>query len=164
MASSLIRPDRESAETRADFQAGRIVRVLQSAVYLLLILPAIAQPQAFVKITIEPSRFAEPRSSRMRVLPNGDLTATAVSVLTLLSYAYDVPTNPSPRLLKLPDWAGPERYDIEAKAPANAAPFGLKSEEVRRRAQQMIHRLLADRFKLVMRVENKRMSDRKSVV
>ena len=130
----------------------------KTAVYLLLILPAIAQPQTFVTITIKPSRFADPRNARMRVLPNGDLVARAVPVLTLLSYAYDVPTKPSPRLSGLPDWTAPERYDIEAKAPANAVPFGLKSEEVRLRAQQMIRRLLADRFKLVMRVENKRMS------
>src|SRR5438270_13780593 len=66
----------------------------KTAVYLLLILPAIAQPQAFVTITIKPSRFADPRNARMRVLPNGDLVARAVPVLTLLSYAYDVPTNP----------------------------------------------------------------------
>jgi uncharacterized protein (TIGR03435 family) len=93
----------------------------------------------------------------MRVLPNGDFVARAVSVRTLLSYAYDVPINPSPRLSGLPDWPGSGRYDIEAKEPANAVPIGLKSEEVRRRAQQGIRRLLADRFRLVMRVENKRM-------
>jgi uncharacterized protein (TIGR03435 family) len=93
----------------------------------------------------------------MRVSPNGDLAASAIPVLTLLSFAYDLPANPSPRLSVLPGWTR-ERYDIEAKAPANAAPFGLPSKEVRQRAQQMIRRLLADRFGLVMRVENKRMS------
>jgi uncharacterized protein (TIGR03435 family) len=129
----------------------------KAVVYLLLISPAIAQPQGFVTITIKPSRSADPRNARMRVLPNGDLVARAVPVLTLLSFAYDVPINPSPRLSGLPDWTR-ERYDIEAKAPANAVPFGLRSEEMRRRAQQMIRRLLADRFRLVMRVEKKRMS------
>jgi uncharacterized protein (TIGR03435 family) len=130
----------------------------KAVLYLLLILPGIAHPQAFVTITIKISRSAEPRNARMRVLPNGDLVARAVPVLMLLSYAYDVPINPSPRLSGLPDWTVPERYDIEAKAAANAVPFSLKSEEVRRRAQQIIRRLLADRFRLVMRVENKRMS------
>ena len=103
----------------------------QAVVCLLLILPAIALPQAFVTIIIKPSRSADPRNARMRVLPNGDLVTRAVPVLTLLSYAYDVPTNPSPRLSGLPGWTAPEKYDIEAKAPANAIPFGLKSEEVR---------------------------------
>ena len=94
----------------------------------------------------------------MQVLPNGDLAASAAPVLTLLSYAYDVSINPSPRLSALPDWTLREKYDIEAKAPANAVPSGPQSNEVRRRAQQMIRGLLADRFRLVMRVENKTMS------
>ena len=56
-------------------------------------------------------------------------------MIRLLSYAYDVPINPSPRLSGLPDWTVRECYDSEAKAPA----------------------LLADRFKLVMRTQNKTM-------
>jgi len=144
--------------SRRILEGGGSYVFFKGAVYLLLILPAIAQPQAFVTITIKPSRFADARNARMRVWPNGDLVARAIPVLTLLSYAYDVPTNPSPRLSGLPDWTAPKRYDIEAKAPANAVPFRLKSEEMRRRTQQMIRQLLADRFKLVMRVENKRMS------
>jgi len=74
----------------------------------------------------------------------------------LLSYAYDIPVNPSPRLSGLPEWR--EIYDIEAKAPANAIPSGLQESENRRRKQEMIRRLLADRFKLVMRVEQKTMT------
>jgi len=126
--------------------------------YLLFVLPAISQPQAFIITTIQPSRSADPQNARIRVLPNGDLVARAIPVLTLLSYAYDVPTNPSPRLSGLPHWTASERYDIEAKAPTHAVPFGLTSEEVQRRAQQMIRRLLADRFRLVLRVENKQTS------
>lgn len=129
----------------------------RAVVYLLLILPAIAQPQTFLTITIKPSRSADPRNARMQVLPNGDLVARVVPFLTLLSFAYDVPTNPSPRLSALPDWTR-QKYDIEAKGPANAVPFGVPSQEVRCRAQQMIRRLLADRFRLVMRVEKKRVS------
>jgi len=116
-------------------------------------LPAIAQAQAFEVISIKPARSGDPRNTRMRVLPNGDLNASAVPVLLLLSYAYDVPVNPSPRFSGLPGWR--ETYDIEAKAPANAVPAGLPESEKRRRMQGMVRRLLADRFKLVMRVEQK---------
>ena len=130
----------------------------QAAVYLLVALPAIAQSQAFATITIKPARSADPRNSRVQVLPNGDLIASAVPVISLLSYAYDVPVNPSPRLSPLPDWTLREKYDIEAKAPANAIPPGLQDSEVRSRIQQMIRGLLTDRFRLVMRVENKTMS------
>jgi uncharacterized protein (TIGR03435 family) len=109
-------------------------------------------------IIIKPARSADPRNARLQVLPNGDLIASAVPVIRLLSYAYDVPVNPSPRLSTLPDWTIRERYDIQAKAPANAIPPNLHDSEVRSRIQQMIRGLLADRFRLVMRVENKTMS------
>jgi uncharacterized protein (TIGR03435 family) len=129
----------------------------QAVVYVLVALPAIAQSQAFATITIEPAPSGDSSNTRVQMLPNGDLIARAVPVIRLLSYAYDVPVNPSPRLSALPDWAIRERYDIDAKAPANAIFPGLQDSEVRSRIQQMLRRLLADRFGLVMRVENRKM-------
>jgi uncharacterized protein (TIGR03435 family) len=129
----------------------------QAFVYWLLVLPAAAQPQTFASITIKPARAAEPRNASVKLLPNGDFIASAVSVVTLLSGAYDLPSNGSPRLTSiLPDWALREKYDIEAKAPPDALPPGPHDSEVRSRMRQMIRALLADRFRLVMRVENKR--------
>lgn len=130
----------------------------QAVLYMLVALPAVAQSQAFVRITIKPARSADPGNWRVQVLPNGELIASAVPVSALLSYAYDAPINPSPRLSPLPDWTFRERYDIEAKAPTNAIPPGLQDSEVRSRIRQMIRGLLTERFKLVMRVENKTMS------
>ena len=127
----------------------------QAVVFLLLASQGVAQSQDFEAISIKAARSGDPRNTRMRVLPNGDLNASAVPVLLLLRYAYDVPVNPSPRLSGLPGWR--ETYDIEAKAPANAVPPGLPEREKRGRIQGMIRRLLADRFKLVMRVEQKTM-------
>jgi uncharacterized protein (TIGR03435 family) len=95
---------------------------------------------------------------RMQVLPDGDLIANSIPVTMLLSYAYDVPVNPSPRLSPLPDWTVRERYDIEGKAPSDAITPNLQESEARSRVQQMIRELLAVRFKLVIRVENKSMS------
>jgi uncharacterized protein (TIGR03435 family) len=132
--------------------------ICQAVVCFLVALPAVAQSQTFATITIEPARSADPRNARVQVLSNGDLIASAVPVITLLSDAYDVPVNPSPRLSPLPEWTLREKYDIEAKAPANAIPPSLQDSEVRSRIQQMIRGLLADRFRLVMRVENKTMS------
>jgi uncharacterized protein (TIGR03435 family) len=127
----------------------------QAVVYLVVALPAVAQSQSFATITIKPARSSDRRNARVQVLPNGDLIARAVPVIKLLSDAYDLPVNPSPRLSLLPDWTLREKYDIEAKAPANAIPPSLQESEVRSRIQQMIRGLLADRFRLVMRVENK---------
>src|SRR6266542_238876 len=129
----------------------------QTLVYLLVALPAVAQSQAFATITIKPARSANPRDAHVQLLPNGDLIASAVSVFTLVSYAYDVPVNPSPRLSPLPNWTLAEKYDIEAKAPANAVPPSLQNSQLRGRKQQMIRELLTEGFKLVMRVENKTM-------
>src|SRR5204863_4626452 len=108
----------------------------QAVVCLLVALPAVAQSQAFATINIKSARSADPRNARVQVLPNGDLIASAVPVITLLSYAYDVPVNPSPRLSPLPDWILHERYDIEAKAPTNASPSSLQKSEVRSRIQK----------------------------
>jgi len=129
----------------------------RALVYFLVAWPAAAQSQAFEKITIKPAHSTGPGSSRMQMLPNGDLIATAVPVIELLSYAYDVPVNPSPRVAPLPDWTIVERYDIEAKAPVNAIAPGLQDIELRSRVQQMIRGLLADSFRLAMRVQNQRM-------
>jgi uncharacterized protein (TIGR03435 family) len=132
-------------------------RFCRLILFLLAAWPAAAQSQAFEVISIKPHASADPRGARMQVMPNGDLITRAVPVVMLLSYAFDVPTNPSPRVSGLPDWAIRERYDIEAKVPAGAVPAGLPESELRDRTQQMIRGLLADRFGLVMRVEQKRM-------
>jgi len=127
----------------------------KAVAFLLLALPAVAHSQAFDVISIKPARSSDPRDMRLRVLPNGDLHATALPVLLLVGYAYDVPINPSPRLSGLPAWR--DTWDIEAKAPANAVAPDLPENQKRSRIQRMIRALLADRFKLVMRVEQKTM-------
>jgi uncharacterized protein (TIGR03435 family) len=133
-------------------------RAIAYFLFLLLTLAANARAQAFEKITIKHYRSADPRNRRVQVLPNGDLIAHSVNVISLLSYAYGVPSNPSPRLSAFPGWTIEDRYDIEAKAPTNAIAAGSPDSDALARLQQMIRRLLANRFSLVMRVENERMS------
>ena len=130
-------------------------KLCQAVALLLVAWPAVAQSPAFDDISIKPARSGDPRTVRMRVLANGDLSARAVPVLLLVQYAYDVPINPSPRLSGLPAWR--DSYDIEARAPANAIPAGLPESDKRSRTQRMMRGLLADRFKLVMRVDQKTM-------
>ena len=130
----------------------------RAVVCLLVALPAVVQPQAFVTVTIKPARSIDPRDERVKVLPSGEWIATGVSVNRLMNRAYGMPGNGSPRFSPLPDWTLMEKYDIEAKAPANAISPSLDDRQVRGRIQQMIRALLADRFGLVMRVENKTMS------
>lgn len=126
--------------------------------YFFVAWPVVVQSQAFEKITVKPVRSVDQVDTRVQVLPNGDFIARSVPVVTLISYAYDVPTNPSPRLSALPDWTVRERYDIEGKAPAEAFSPALQDSELRSRIQQMLRRLLGDRFGLVMQVDNKTMA------
>jgi uncharacterized protein (TIGR03435 family) len=63
----------------------------------------------------------------VQVLRNGDLIAHSVSLIELLSYAYAVPSNPSPRLNSLPDWTAVDRFDIEAKTVTPTIAAGSKS-------------------------------------
>jgi uncharacterized protein (TIGR03435 family) len=116
-----------------------------------------ADSQAFKKMTIQAAGSADPRTMRIQVMSNGDLIAHSVDVIDLLSYAYGVPSNPSPRLNSLPGWAVDDRYDIEARADANVVAASSQGSEAQARLQQMIRQLLADRFGLAMRVEHERM-------
>jgi uncharacterized protein (TIGR03435 family) len=127
-----------------------------ATILLLFGLPAAAQAQAFDAIAITPAAAGDPGRMRLRVMPNGDLDATAVPVLLLLQFAYDLPVNPSPRLSGVP--RSRETYDIEAKAPADALPATLPEGEKHAQLQGMIRRLLVDRFKLAIRVEQQTMS------
>jgi uncharacterized protein (TIGR03435 family) len=132
----------------------------RAVVFLLAAFPAAAQSQSFATITIKPAASTGPRNASVKVLPNGDLIARAVSAATLLSIAYNTPFNGSPLLsADLPDWTISEKYDIEANAPASGiALSNLQDSELRGAIQQIIRGLLADRFGLVVRVENKTMS------
>jgi hypothetical protein len=84
-------------------------RFCQRFLCLLVALPAAVQSQAFTAVTLKVVRSASPRDERVQVRPNGDLVASSVPLITLLSYAYDVPVNPSPLLSGLPDWAISDR-------------------------------------------------------
>ena len=132
-----------------------VSRIRQAVIYWLVALPAIAQ--SFATITIKPARSGLPRDERVQVRPGGEWVASAISVGRLMDLAYGLPANGSPRFSGLPNWTLTEKYDIEATEPATIHA-DLPDIEVRTRIQQMIRRLLSDRFALVMRVETKSMA------
>jgi uncharacterized protein (TIGR03435 family) len=119
-------------------------------------LPAAAQSQSFAKITIKPARSTD--TQRTQVHTDGEWIATGISAGRLMNLAYNLPANGSPRFSSLPIWTMTDKYDIEAIALENTIHPGLQDSEVRCRIQQMVRSLLADRFGLVMRVENKPMA------
>jgi len=114
---------------------------------LSLLAAGCAAGQSFEVVSVKPNPTTDFRQMRMRVLPGGKFSATAVPVRVLLVRAYNLPMNQSERLTGLPDWTGREMFDIEAKASdpdVNEAQMRL-----------MIQRLLVDRFHLAIRKETK---------
>src|SRR5262245_59538153 len=103
---------------------------------LLVALPVVAQAQTFTTVTISPARSADPSDERIRLQPDGEWIASGVSMIRLMSSAYDVPVNGSPRVSSLPNWTVFERYDIKAQAPANAISRSIPAPEIRNRVQR----------------------------
>jgi uncharacterized protein (TIGR03435 family) len=126
-------------------------------VCLLVTASAFARPQSFATIDVKPARSVDPQSIRIRVLPNGDLIGTSVNAITLISEGYGVPANPSERLSTLPAWVYSERYDIEAKASSSAKQMNPSDGNTPKLVRDMFRQVLADRFHLVMRTENRTM-------
>jgi uncharacterized protein (TIGR03435 family) len=124
------------------------------AVCVLLLLPGpSARTQQFASVVVKPASSSGPGASHLQVLSNGDLIAHSVPVVELISVAYAVPSNPSPRLASLPEWAIRLRFDIEAKT-AESLKLDTKDVPAQRRTIQLLLRtLLSERFGLVLAVK-----------
>jgi uncharacterized protein (TIGR03435 family) len=127
------------------------------AICLLVTAFAFAHAQSFVAIDVKPARSVHLETRRVRILPTGDLIGTSVNAITLISEAYSVPANPSDRLSTLPPWVYSERYDIEAKASSGTKQMSLSDGNAWMQVRGMFRQILADRFHLVMRAENRTM-------
>ena len=102
---------------------------------------AAADPPVSYVASIKPNNAADARSFS-EYYPGGRLTATAVTVGSLLRIAYRIQPY---QLAGAPGWISTRRYDIAAKAEGSPAP----SQQVLLRA------LLKDRFKLAVHDETR---------
>lgn len=106
-------------------------------------------------VSVKRNVSEDPRSMGMsRGEPGGKLSIRGVLLYFIIARAYNVGFQ-SPRLSGGPDWIRSERYDIEAIAEAGAIPVGLPEEVRHARFRSLLQGILADRFHLVMRRENK---------
>jgi uncharacterized protein (TIGR03435 family) len=112
--------------------------------------------------TVEPAFAAASIKSshaifgRVEFKPGGRLTAVGVNVGQLVNAAYGL--TGSGRLRKgpgCPGWIDSERFDVEAVAEEGTIPEHLDNAQLRERMQPLLQRLLAERFKLVIRREPK---------
>jgi uncharacterized protein (TIGR03435 family) len=127
------------------------------ALCLLVTASAFAQAQSLATIDLKPARSADLQSRRVRVLPNGDLVATSINFITLISEAYSVPANPTERLSTLPPWVYSERYDITAKTSSGAMRLSPSDRNATKLVHDIFRQVLADRLHLAIRVEKKSM-------
>jgi uncharacterized protein (TIGR03435 family) len=89
---------------------------------------------------------------RSRSTPDG-ISVENASLLMLIRQAYAMMNSLDDKFLRVPDWAGTERYDIQAKVdPSEIADLPKLSAAQR---GLMLQALLADRFKLVTHHEVK---------
>jgi uncharacterized protein (TIGR03435 family) len=93
----------------------------------------------------------------LQILPSGDLIGHSIPIVELVSLAYNVPDNPSPRLSTLPEWTARQRFDIEAKVPFSLKLDSKDVETQRRTIEPFVRKLLADRFGLVLKARTERM-------
>ena len=91
-------------------------------------------------------------------LPGGRFTSRAPLTMVIAA-AYDIPfSSPDARISGGPDWISSLDlvYDIEATSPKEVASDGMSASAEATRERQMIQALLADRFKLVVRRQPKK--------
>ena len=134
-------------------------RICQGAAGLLIFVLASAQAQtaepAFAVASIKPTKLA--RYDPIQFKPGGRLTANSVTVGHLVDAAYGGGSTRLQACPKCPNWMQSERFEVEAIAEEGVIPERLNSAELRRRMQPMLQRLLAERFQLVIKREQKEM-------
>lgn len=127
----------------------------------LLTLPCAAQLAAitsgFEVATIKPTSPANDGRTHINYPAGGDFSASNVTLMGLLAWAYDMPDK---RILNAPDWITNQRFDLQAKTDA-ATDVKLRDmpgddEHVEKR--RLVQALLADRFALKLHRETQTLS------
>jgi uncharacterized protein (TIGR03435 family) len=127
---------------------------------LLFLASAFAQSQGFDVVSIKPS---DPLSNGMRVgiSPSGTFEAKGVTLLDLISQAYDVRVF---QIVGAAGWMGTDKYEITTKDEATGpSQSDLKEmndkqrEQVRDRLLGKLRVMLADRYQLKVHRETKEM-------
>src|SRR5215831_7260351 len=104
-----------------------------------------AEPPAFDLADVHPSAHVTNPYMRGGVLRGGRYELRTASMVDLIRTAYGVDAE---KVQGGPSWLDTDRFDIIAKAPANTPPETVKL---------MLQTLLADRFKLKVRMDSKSM-------
>ncbi len=127
-----------------------MTRICTFAAGLLLCLSAVlAQKPGFEAASIKPNISGQDGGS---VGPRGDrLVATNVPLKALLNFAYAPATGVllNSQIVNAPDWAGTDRFDVEAKLDGDARSVPIAQMRL------ALQSLLEDRFQLKAHRENR---------
>ena len=126
----------------------RVVRRTATApTFLLAVLTAFAALRAQTPATFEVVSVKANKSGANQVTVSwqGNVTMINVPLRAIVQYAYGINT-PS-RIVGYPDWTNVERFDIQATLPQGVSGV----EQIR----PMLQALLADRFRMVSRLERR---------
>lgn len=118
---------------------GRVTIVLLTV--LSTALTARQPTPAFEVASVKPNNSDTEPS--MSMPPRGTVVISNVPLTNIVVNAYSIPPF---RIVGAPDWISRERFDVSAKIPDNAPPGQIRS---------MLQGLLADRFKLKVRLETR---------
>lgn len=118
----------------------------------LCVMPAVAQtPEPAPKFEVASIKKSAPGGTGVLYhLPGGRFKADKSTLLSLISFAYEVPAS---QVTGLPKWASTDRFDVEAKADGPAEADPKKMEMPAKKA--MVRQLLAERFQLEVRREER---------
>lgn len=108
----------------------------------------------FEAASVKLNSSADLRGLNWEFLPGGRFTATNMPLFVVITVAYDLPFQTS-RVSGGPTWVRSEKYDIQAMAGVGSIPEGSTVKARNDRVRLMLQNLLAERFKLVMRLEPK---------
>src|SRR5688500_12628733 len=143
-----MRAHRASRRNRRIGVKGHMDRSVAVAVALTLagaIGQAQSPPSKFEIVSVKANRSGAPFRMGPVLQPGGRVIATNLSLRDLIRAAYGLEDN---QLVGGPAWIDSDRFDVEARGPA---------EMTRERGQSMLRELLADRFKLVTHPETRQL-------
>lgn len=101
----------------------------------------------------QPDTPPPPPPAARQIQPGGRLTWRGIPLRDLIRQAWDLDPDPHAEIAGAPKWLEAARFDILAKAPAEASANGrqISSEDLR----TMLRSLLVDRFKIVTHYEQR---------
>src|SRR5215475_1521683 len=111
------------------------------------------KPLAFDVASIKPNTSSVERLSGIQRQPGGRVTITNMTLRTLITFAYKITGY---QLVGGPDWADRDGFDILARMNGNPT-WGTPGSGYPDPAQEAMQSLLADRFKLKIHREMRKM-------